>query len=110
VGAPGELEGAGPFDVVLELVGGDNLAADLGLLATGGRLVVIGLGAGSVGTIDFLRLMQRRARIAGSTLRSRPLEEKALVLQRLEHHVLPLLAAGRITVPVFETFPLSEAQ
>jgi NADPH2:quinone reductase len=110
VRAPGELEGVGPFDVVLELVGGDNLATDVRLLATGGRLVVIGMGGGSVAAIDFMQLLRRRARIGGSTLRSRPLEEKALVMQRLGHHTLPLLAAGRLVVPIFATFPLEEAQ
>ncbi len=105
---PGEAEG--PFDVILELVGGEGLAADLDLLATGGRLVVIGIGAGATAELDFRKLMMRRARISASTLRSRPLEEKALVVSRLERHVLPLLADGRIVVPVCETFPLGEAQ
>jgi NADPH2:quinone reductase len=110
VRAPYELEGAGPFDVVLELVGGDNLAADVELLATGGRMVVIGMGAGNVAAIDFMQLLHRRARVGGSTLRTRPLEEKALVMQRLGSHALPLLADGRLVVPVFATFPLAEAQ
>jgi NADPH:quinone reductase len=106
--APGEADGG--FDTILELVGGDGLAQDVDLLATGGRLVVIGVGAGSLAEVDFRTLMARRARISASTLRSRPLEEKALVVRRLERHVLPLLAAGRIHVPVAETFPLAEAE
>jgi NADPH2:quinone reductase len=108
VHAPGEAEG--PFDVILELVGGDGLAANVELLATGGRLVVIGVGAGARAELDFRALMARRGRVSASTLRSRPLEEKALVVRRLEHHVLPLLAAGRIRVPVQETFPLAQAE
>jgi NADPH:quinone reductase len=96
----------GLYDVILELVGGDLLAHDPELLATGGRLVVIGTGAGGKVAVDFGALMRRRARIHASTLRARPLEEKAAVVQRLERHVLPLLAAGRVTVPVDRTFSL----
>jgi NADPH2:quinone reductase len=105
---PGEAEG--PFDVILELIGGDGLAAAPGLLATGGRLVVIGVGAGAQAELDYRVLMAKRARVMASTLRARPLEEKALVVRRLERHVLPLLAAGLVRVPVQETFPLVEAE
>jgi NADPH2:quinone reductase len=105
--APGEAEG--PFDVILELVGGDNLAANLDLLETGGRVVVIGTGAGSRAEIDFGTVMRRRARLQGSTLRARSVDEKALVVAALERQVLPLLAAGRLTVPVEATFPLADA-
>jgi NADPH:quinone reductase-like Zn-dependent oxidoreductase len=110
VRAPGDLDGAGPFDVVLELVGGDNLRENISLLATGGRVVVIGVGAGASAEIAFYELMRRRARIHASLLRPRPLEEKALVMRRVERHVLPLLADGRVVVPVHETFPLDDAQ
>ena len=58
--------------------------------------------------VDLRALMARRARLHGSTLRTRPLEEKALVARAVEAAVLPLLAAGRVAVPVTETFPLSE--
>lgn len=107
VRAPGEAEG--PFDVILELVGGENLAQNLALLATGGRAVVIGTGAGARAEIDFGRVMRLRARLQGSTLRARSTDEKALVVAALERQVLPLLAAGRVTVPVEATFPLAEA-
>ena len=104
---PGEAEG--PFDVILELVGGDNLAHNLALLATGGRVVVIGTGAGARAEIDFGQVMRRRARLQGSTLRARSLDEKALVVAALERQVLPLLAAGRVVVPVEAAFPLADA-
>ncbi len=100
----------GEYDVILELVGGDNFAADLDRLAVGGRLVVIGTGAGSRATLDLRRLMAKRGRIHGSSLRTRSLEEKALVVQRLGRQVLPLVEAGRVTVPVERTFPLAEAE
>jgi NADPH2:quinone reductase len=107
LGAAIDVEGE--FDVILELVGGDQLAADVARLATGGRLVVIGTGAGSRAEIEFGLLMRKRARIHASTLRARPIEEKALVVQRLRRLVLPLAAAGRVTVPVARTFPLEHA-
>jgi len=74
----------GPFDVILELVGAPNLGENLLALATGGRIL-------------------------GSTLRSRPLEEKALAARRLEREVLPLFASGNLRVPIAATFPLGEA-
>ena len=67
--APEEFVDQGPFDVILELVGATNLAGNLRSLATGGRLAVIGVGAGAVGEINLGLLMNRRARIHGSTLR-----------------------------------------
>jgi NADPH:quinone reductase len=100
---------AGEYDVILELVGGDLLADDLERLALRGRLVVIGTSAGSRVTLDFGCLMRKRGRIHSSTLRPRELEEKALVVQRLRRHVLPLVEEGRITVPVDRTFPLDQA-
>ncbi len=104
------VEPHGEYDVILELVGGENLSTNLTRLAARGRIAVIGLGAGRTAEIDFGRLMQRRGRIHGSTLRSRTLEEKEDVLRRLEGFALPFLARGEITVPVEETFPLERAQ
>jgi NADPH:quinone reductase-like Zn-dependent oxidoreductase len=106
--APDAFRDAGPFDVILELVGGGNLEANLGALATGGRIAIIGVGAGFKAELNLLALMGTRGRIHGSTLRARPLEEKALVAHRVERHVLPLLAGGRVTVPLAATFPFAE--
>src|SRR5271170_5803890 len=83
----------GPFDVILELVGAPNLPDDLDALATGGRIVVIGVSGGAKSELNLLALMGRRARIHGSTLRARPLEEKALAARRLEREALPLFGA-----------------
>jgi NADPH2:quinone reductase len=99
----------GPFDVILELVGAPNLAENMDALAGGGRICVIGVSAGAKAELNLLALMGKRARIHGSTLRARPLEEKALAARRLEHEVLPLFDRGTLTVPVAETFPLDEA-
>jgi NADPH2:quinone reductase len=104
-----DLTQHGPYDVILELVGAPNLGANLDSLAIGGRISVIGIGAGAVGEINLGVLMNRRARIHGSTLRARPLEAKAAAARLVEAHVLPLFAAGRLTMPIDSTFPLEEA-
>ena len=101
---------AGPFDVVLELVGAPNLADNVGALATGGRIVVIGVGAGASAELNLLALMGKRGRIQASTLRARPLEEKAIASRHVEAEVLPLLEDGRAKVPVAATFPLDEVE
>jgi len=106
--APEGFETHGPFDLVLELVGAPNLEANLGALATGGRIVVIGIGAGAKGALNLGVLMGLRGRIQGSTLRARPLEEKAMVARAVERHVLPLVESGAVKVPVCDTFPLDE--
>jgi NADPH2:quinone reductase len=108
--APDEFVERGPFDVVLELIGAPNLAGDLEALATGGRVAVIGVGAGAVAEVNLLTLMAKRARIHGSTLRARPLEQKADAARRVEAHVLPFLPTGDVTVPVATTYPMAEAE
>jgi putative PIG3 family NAD(P)H quinone oxidoreductase len=107
--APEGFAEHGPFDVILELVGSPNLSEDLTALATGGRVAVIGVSAGATGELNLLALMGKRARIHGSTLRARPLEEKALCARRLEHEVLPLFESGELHVPVADTFALADA-
>lgn len=106
---PARFASHGPFDVVLELVGAPNLADDVASLAPGGRVAVIGTGAGAEAALDLRALMGKRARILGSTLRPRPLEQKAVAARHVEAHVLPLLSEGRVRVPVAATFPLDEA-
>ena len=103
-------EPGGAYDVILELVGGENLSTNVARLATKGRIAVIGLGAGRTAEIDFGQLMYRRGRIHGSALRSRSREEKEDVLRRLEGFALRFLARGELAVPVEETFPLERAQ
>jgi NADPH:quinone reductase-like Zn-dependent oxidoreductase len=100
----------GPFDVILELVGGINLASNLDALAIGGRISIIGVGAGTSAELNLLALMSKRGRIHGSTLRVRPLEQKADAARRVERHALPLVEQGRLMVPIAATFPMAEAQ
>ena len=74
-----------------------------------GGSCVIGVGAGAKAEINLRALMGKRGRIHGSTLRARPLEEKAIAARAVERHVLPLFERGALRVPVAETFPLDEA-
>lgn len=112
--APGDFVEHGPFDVVLELVGAPNMAGNLQTLAVGGRIAVIGVGAGASAGINLHALMAARGRIHGSTLRPRPLEEKALAVRHVEAHVLPFFGdvseRGTLQVPVAATYPMSDAE
>jgi NADPH:quinone reductase len=100
----------GPYDVILELVGAPNLADNVNSLQTGGRIAVIGIGAGAKGELNLGALMAKRGRIHGSTLRARPLEGKALTARELERSVLPLFADERLRVPVAACYPLEQAE
>ncbi len=108
--APEDFTAHAPYDVVLELVGAPNLAGNLDALAVGGRISVIGVGGGAVAELNLLTLMGKRARIHGSTLRPRPLEQKAVAAQRVARHVLPAFADGRVRVPVAATYPMADAR
>ena len=107
--APEDFEAHGPYDVVLELVSARNLPANLRTLSVKGRITVIGHGGDGPAELDLGLLMFKRARIHGSTLRARPLEDKADAARRIETQVLGLFAAGRVAPPVDATFPLEEA-
>ena len=106
---PEDFRDAGPFDVILELVGAPNMSGNLRAVNLDGRIVVIGVGAGFKAEVNLLALMGKRALLRGSTLRARPLEEKAQTARLMERHVLPLLQSGALMVPVAATFPLDEA-
>jgi NADPH:quinone reductase len=107
---PEEFVDHGPFDVVLELVGSPNLGGNVKALATGGRIVVIGVGAGIKAEVNLVALMGKRGILRGSTLRARPLEEKAAATRAVEKEVLPLFDAGALTVPVAQTFSIDEVE
>jgi putative PIG3 family NAD(P)H quinone oxidoreductase len=107
---PEGFEEHGPFDVVLELVGAPNLPGNVNALETGGRIVIIGIGAGAKAELNLGLLMYKRATLRGSTLRARPLEQKADAARRVERHVLPLTESGAVKVPIAETFSLEDAE
>jgi NADPH:quinone reductase-like Zn-dependent oxidoreductase len=106
---PTDVAAHGPYDLVLELVGAAGFADAVGALATGGRIVVIGVGSGAAVELDLYELMRRRAVVRGSTLRARTRAEKATVISGVGAHVLPALAAGRVRVPVSATMPMADA-
>jgi NADPH:quinone reductase len=96
-------------DVIIELVGAPNLDGDLDAVATRGRIVVVGTGAGSSFQMSLGKLMGRRATLAGTVLRARPLEEKALAVQAFGRQVVPLLASGTVRPVIDRVFPVAEA-
>ena len=104
------FEENGPYDVILELVGAPNLAGNLKVLETLGRIVIIGIGAGAKAELNLRHMMTKRARIMASTMRARPLEQKAVASRAIEREVLPLFESGDLDVPVAATFPLEEAE
>jgi len=107
---PSEEEANGPYDVVLELVGGSNFEADLRSLNPGGRIVLIGVASlVTDARLDLVLLGQKRATVRGTMLRPRPLEGKADAARAVEREVLPFVASGKITVPITATYPLDEA-
>ena len=106
--AAGRLAELGGADVVLELVGAPNLDLDFGSLARRGRVVVVGSDAGADATISLRRLMGLRASLHGTVLRARPMEEKAAAVQSFARSVVPLLAAGRVTMTIDRVFPAAD--
>lgn len=99
---------AGPFDVVLDNMGGGYLGRNVAALATGGRLVVIGLQGGVKAELDLGSLLRKRAAVHGSTLRARPTEEKAAICAAVVEGVWPLVEAGRVRPVVDRVLPLTE--
>ncbi|WP_309069937.1 NAD(P)H-quinone oxidoreductase [Arthrobacter sp.] len=95
-------------DVILDVVGAKYLSRNVEALATGGRLVVIGLQGGAKAELNLGVLMAKRASVTGTTLRSRPVEEKSAIMAGVYKHIWPLITEGTISIPVDRTFPLSD--
>ncbi|WP_104161962.1 NAD(P)H-quinone oxidoreductase [Arthrobacter sp. ZGTC212] len=96
-------------DVILDVIGAKYLQRNLEALAVSGRLVIIGLQGGTKAEIDLNLLMRKRLAVIGTTLRARPTEEKAAIMQAVKQYVWPLVEAGKIRPLVDKTFPLAEA-
>lgn len=101
-------DAVGPVDVVLELVGGDYLVTDLAVTGLRGRIVLVGMMAGSRTQVDLGALLMRRIRVFGTTLRARSIEEKAAATDAFARDVVPLLASGDIVPVVTRTLPLAD--
>ena len=100
-------EGRGA-DVVLDVMGAKYLARNLTVLAVNGRLVIIGLQGGAKAEINLGQLLAKRAAVIATTLRARPVEEKAAIIAAVREHVWPLIAAGRVRPVIHATFPMSQ--
>jgi len=96
-------------DVILDPVGADTLAGDLEVLAVGGRIVFLATMSGTRAELDIARLMGRRGRVIGSTLRSRPREEKAQLMKRFRAEMLPGFGAGALRVVIDSVYPAARA-
>lgn len=97
-------------NAVLDLVGGDYLAANLRVLAPKGRAIVVGTVAGARIELDLVLLLRKRLRLIGTVLRSRPLEEKIALAREFSDRVLPLLASGRVRPVIDRVFPFREVR
>ncbi|MCX4469362.1 NAD(P)H-quinone oxidoreductase [Micromonospora sp. NBC_01655] len=96
-------------DVVLDIMGASYLARNVAALATGGRLVVIGMQGGRKAELDLGALLAKRASVAATALRSRPLAEKAAIVAGVREQVWPLVAAGAVRPVVDRRLPMPEA-
>ena len=99
---------AGPFDVILDNMGASYLDRNVTALATGGRLVVIGLQGGIKGELNLAALLGKRAAVHATSLRARPLDEKAVIVEAVREHVWPLVALGSVAPVVDRVLPLAE--
>lgn len=100
--------GAGA-NVILDVIGAKYLDRNLDALATGGRLVIIGLQGGRTGELNLGKLLSKRGAVIATTLRARPREEKATIVAAVREHVWPLVADGRVRPVIHQRFPLAEA-
>ncbi len=96
-------------DVVLDVIGARYLSRNVDVLATSGRLVVIGLQGGTTAELDLNALLRKRASVIATSLRARPLAEKASIVAAVREHVWPLVAEGRVRPVIHQRFPLEDA-
>jgi putative PIG3 family NAD(P)H quinone oxidoreductase len=96
-------------DVVLDVVGAKYLARNIDVLATNGRIAVIGLQGGTTAELNLDRLMTKRAALLATRLRPRPLAEKAAIVASVREHVWPLFAARTVRPVIHARLPLADA-
>ena len=101
-------EVAGGADVVLDSLGASYLPRNVRALRTGGRLVVIGLQGGSKGELDLGALLTKRASVHGTSLRSRPADEKAAIVAAVRADAWPAFESGEVRPVVDRVLPLEE--
>lgn len=96
-------------DVILDLMGAKYLPRNVDLLATSGRLVVIGLMGGRTGELDLGKMLSKRAAVIATSLRARPAAEKAAIVAAVHEHVWPLIEDGAVRPIIQGTHPLDRA-
>ena len=99
----------GPYDVVLDIIGGQYLERNIRSLNADGRLVVIGLQAGLEAPLNLADLLFKRLSVFGTTLRSRPPEQKAAIVSEVRSQVWPLIESGAVRQVVDRSVPMAEA-
>jgi putative PIG3 family NAD(P)H quinone oxidoreductase len=104
-----EATGGHGADVVLDNMGATYLARNVDVLAINGRLVVIGLQGGRRAELDLGALLNKRAAVLATSLRARPVDEKAAIVASVAEHVWPLVAAGTVRPVVHAVLPLERA-
>ena len=109
VAATKEATGGRGADLILDMVGGDYAERNHDAAAVEGRIVQIATQQGFKVTINLLKIMQKRLTHTGSTLRPRPVADKAMIARALADKAWPLLAAGKIKPVIDSTFPLRDA-
>ncbi|WP_189351397.1 NAD(P)H-quinone oxidoreductase [Zhihengliuella salsuginis] len=97
-------------DVILDVVGAKYLERNVDALSTGGRLVVIGFSGGARAELDLAKLAAKRGKVIATTLRARPAEEKARIMQEVREHVWPMITHKHLAVTTDRVFGLSEAR
>ncbi|MGB2572194.1 NAD(P)H-quinone oxidoreductase [Micromonospora citrea] len=96
-------------DVVLDIMGASYLARNVAALADGGRLVVIGMQGGRKAELDLGALLAKRASVAATALRSRPLDDKAEIVRGVREQVWPLVESGVVRPVVDRRLPMTDA-
>jgi NADPH2:quinone reductase len=104
-----QATGGKGVNLILDMVGGEYIDRNYEAAAVDGRIVQIAFQGSSKATVDFRRLMLKRLHHTGSTLRARPIPEKAAIAKSVEAKVWPLITAGKIKPVMYRTFPLAEA-
>lgn len=105
-----ELTGGEGVDVILDPVAANYLEGNINALRLNGRLVLIGLMGGREAEISLARVLIKRLRLIGSTLRSRPLKEKVEIAEQLRHRVWPHFDTGELKPIIEEVLPIRETE
>ena len=99
----------GGADVILDVMGAKYLESNVKALTTGGRLIIIGMQGGRKGELDIAKLLTKRASVAATSLRARPLEEKAAIVADVRERLWPLVEQGTVAPVIDQVIPMSNA-